>query len=434
MKSTLHRVFGWCAFLTLLTAPTQLTLINNPRLGVADILLVISAALCGIDLILSRRWHRALALLPHWSNLLFVLCATLSVSVAADRTEALKEVAQLVLYFVVGGVVFKAFLSEIGVRTKSTTPTAKGLRLTHRTVFAGLGAVLAVVLGLALWQYLAPGSGGARLFIEPKAYDIIVNALGGEESPLLVCGTFGNCNVLGGYLTLALPFCMALLMLPQQRWWVRTICALLLLLGLTVVLSGAAYWALALTLTILAARRGLRWLLPTLLLLTLWQCEVLPRLPRENDLRHYSSVALYSGAGTPTRRYPEWQAAYNMIVTRPWLGVGLGNYQKQVGQYYAQIPNATGPNEPDTQNLFLVMAAAAGVPTLLALVVLLVGGVVSAARSGKPGVAGALAAFSATAIWHPLIVRGIGLPLVFVLVLAQMERCVAREVHEKEVE
>lgn len=34
------------------------------------------------------------------------------------------------------------------------------------------------------------------------------------------------------------------------------------------------------------------------------------------------------------------------------------------------------------------------------------------------GVAASLCAFAATAVWHPLLVRGIGLPLVFLLALA----------------
>ena len=34
------------------------------------------------------------------------------------------------------------------------------------------------------------------------------------------------------------------------------------------------------------------------------------------------------------------------------------------------------------------------------------------------GVAGSLIAFAITAVWHPLLVRGIGLPLVFLLALA----------------
>ena len=42
--------------------------------------------------------------------------------------------------------------------------------------------------------------------------------------------------------------------------------------------------------------------IPVALALVLWQACVLPRLPRENDLCHFESVALYDSAGQPARR------------------------------------------------------------------------------------------------------------------------------------
>lgn len=429
MNSRVRSIFGWCVVLTLCIAPTQWAIIKNPRLGLADLLLLLSAGLWGLDVLLKQEWQRLWRARPHWTHLLFVVCAGASVAVAADRAEALKELLQLMVYFVVGAMVFKAFLTE------SLAPTgAPRATMTPKTLFFGLAASLTVVLILSAIQYSVPGHASTRLFVEPKALDIILHVLGGQESRLLVGGTFGNGNVLGGYLALTLPFCMAALMLPGQRWWVRFGCLLFLITGLGLLLAGAAYWAIVVVLLTMAAVRGARWLLPLMAALLLWQCEVLPRLPRENDLRHYESLALYSESGTPTRRYPEWQAAWNVVLTHPWLGVGLGNYQREIGQYYDQIPNATGPSEPDIQNLYLVVAASCGLPALLAWMALLTVSAAIAVRSGKAGAAGAIAAFALTAIWHPLLVRGIGLPLVFALVLAQMERCVGSELHEKRAE
>jgi hypothetical protein len=119
-----------------------------------------------------------------------------------------------------------------------------------------------------------------------------------------------------------------------------------------------------------------------------------------------------------------------MTLTHPWTGVGLGNYQKHIGQYYAQVPRRTGPAEPDTQNLYLVLASSLGLPGLLAFLAVLAYAASAALRGAAGaapedrrwqawGVAGALGAFAITAVWHPLLVRGIGLPLVFLLALAR---------------
>jgi len=411
----LQVTFRWGALLTLCTAPTQWTLITNPRLGLADLLLAATAGVWGLDILLTRGWRRLWAARPHWTHLLFTLCAAAAVCTAVDRGEALKELVQIFEYFIVGAMVFAAFLRE-----RDDTALVGARLVSHPPLFPTLGVVTAVVLALALVQYFSPaGHRSIACFAEPKTLDIIVNVLGGRESPLLVGGTFGNRNVLGGFMTLALPLAAAGALGAVRGIAARIGCALLLLAGLTVILSGAAYWAVIIAVVALAAARGVKVFIPVALVLVLWQACVLPNLPRENDLCHFESVALYDDAGQPTRRYPEWQAAASMILTHPWLGVGPGNYQRQVGPFYGQVPNATGPAEPDIQNLYLVLGATCGLPALLAFGALLTTAIGSAQKAGRAGVVAALAAFSLACVWHPLLVRGLGLPLVFVLALAR---------------
>jgi hypothetical protein len=405
----LRTAFRWGALLTLCAAPTQWTLIQNPRLGLADLLLAATAGLWGLDVLLTRDGRRLWAARPHWTHLAFVLCAGAAVFAASDRAEAVKELVQFTEYFIVGAVVFAAALD--GERGRPS-PAAFFLR--------PLGAVTAVVLAFAAAQYLSPeGHASIRPFIEKKPLDIIVNVLGGWGSPLLVGGTFGNRNVLGGFLALALPLCCAGALGGARGWPAKAGCAALLLAGLALDLSGASYWAVVGVVAAMAAARGPRVFIPVAAALVLWQACVLPNLPRENDMAHYESVALYDGNGRATRRYPDWQAAASMILTHPWLGVGPGNYQKQVGQYYGQVPNATGPAEPDIQNLYLVLGASCGLPALLAFLALLATALGSGLRAGRLGAAGAVAAFAAAAVWHPLLVRGLGIPFVFVLALAR---------------
>ena len=348
------------ALLTLCTAPTQWTLITNPRLGLADLLLAATAGVWGLDILLTRGWRRLWAARPHWTHLLFTLCAATAVCTAVDRGEALKELVQIFEYFIVGAMVFAAFLRE-----RDDTALVGARLVSHPPLFPTLGVVTAVVLALALVQYFSPaGHRSIACFAEPKTLDIIVNVLGGRESPLLVGGTFGNRNVLGGFMTLALPLAAAGALGAVRGIVARIGCALLLLAGLTVILSGAAYWAVIIAVVALAATRGVKVFIPVALVLVLWQACVLPNLPRENDLCHFESVAFLRRCGQPTRRYPEWQAAASMILTHPWLGVGPGNYQRQVGALYGQVPNATDRRSP-TFRIYLVLRDP-GLPALLA--------------------------------------------------------------------
>ena len=149
------------------------------------------------------------------------------------------------------------------------------------------------------------------------------------------------------------------------------------------------------------------------------------------------SIAIYDSDGEPTRRYPEWDAAGLASVTFPFVGVGTGQYQNHIGQFYSG-PDATGPSEPDTQNLFLVLLVSMGLPALMLFIGTLLEGVRGGLRGyiagGSAlqrgiglGATGALFAFGINAIWAPLLVRGIGIPLVCVLMLAVTSCAKSRE-------
>jgi len=379
------------ALAAFLCAPTQWSMALLPGLHVcpADLLLALAAAAWLTAAAARRDWSR-LRLLP-WPHVLFFVLALASAAVARDRAAAVREIIQTGVYFVAGSVL--------------ATDLLRRQTGADRTLTIALLAPAALVLALAGIQYF--GSAG---------------------SPLAVRGTFGNRNVLGGYLALLMPLAFGLL-LTVPAWPLRVGLALLMTAGLTFNLAGASFYAIAGTIAILAALRGWRTFVCIGLVLVAWQAVVLPRLPRENDLTLFRSVALYATDGQPERRYPEWQAAANLILERPWLGAGAGNYQRSIGPYYDTIPNATGPSEPDIQNLYLVIAGSMGLPALLAFAGLLGTAAAAAAktasaaigwrRGAAAGAAGSLLAFALTAVWHPLLVRGLGLPLVAILALAR---------------
>ncbi|MCX7591566.1 MAG: O-antigen ligase family protein, partial [Kiritimatiellae bacterium] len=271
-------------------------------------------------------------------------------------------------------------------------------KIRHRMVF-GFLIVSTVILLVGLTQYhtrsVSPSDG------------------------FLVRGTFGNRNVFGGFLCLVLPLMFGFALWSQQLWqriWFLTA----LLAGASLVLSGGAAVALGLSLLVVALLRGQR----TALLFVVGVLLIIPllsRLPRENLSVAWKSVALYNDEGEVHSRYTEWQAAAEMIRDHPWRGVGIGNYQANIGRYYGILPRPPSKAEPDSQNLYLVIASTTGIPGLLSFLALLGTFAVRAVhafhltdepwkKGAAAGLVGSLLGFAINCIWSPLLVRGMGIP------------------------
>lgn len=331
----------------------------------------------------------------HWPPLeVFLLVALAAVSGlrASNRLAAAKNVFQWCEYFIAGYLLFAHGL--------------KNARLRSLLVWLFAGVAGTIVL-----------AGAAQYFGWLPAL-----------RELDVRGTFLNRNVYGGYLALALPFLFGLLLYDPVPWR-RAVCLLLVGLGLISVLSGGALLGIVLAALVLSALHSRSALLACIAVVFLFLTLLTPRLPRENDWVLRDSIALFEADGSVTKRCAEWQAAAVMAAENPWLGVGTGNYQMHVNEYYWAVPKPPGVPEPDTQNLYLVLAGSLGVLGPLFFVALLVHFARCAARawaaSRSPlargagaGVLGSLLAYAVCSIWSPLLVRGIGLPLVFLCALA----------------
>ena len=147
-------------------------------------------------------------------------------------------------------------------------------------------------------------------------------------------------------------------------------------------------------------------------------------------------------------RYIRWHAAWKLIGSSRWLGlqgVGPGGFREGTNKHYPpggplRKPTAVGrggapdtfaitSNEPDSFNQYLVYAAELGLLGLLAFLWILfegLGNTLAAIKSKNPqvrgiglGVLGAVSSALIVAIFHPLVVRGLGLVLVFLLCAAQ---------------
>jgi len=135
-------------------------------------------------------------------------------------------------------------------------------------------------------------------------------------------------------------------------------------------------------------------------------------------------------------RYKRWQAALKAVAHNPW-GHGLAAFQKTVGQFYGKIPKFSygtdeteafniGIDEPGTFNRFLVTTVELGIPGLLALlwfylwalsrsVKLFAVAKTGLSRGVAAGAAASLAFFPILAAYCDVIVRGVALPLVFII-------------------
>lgn len=418
--SLASRGFDFFLLLTLFTAPTQWAYktASGFHLSLADVTLALAGAFWLASLLFKER-ASGTPLLPPWPFLFFAgwcgVAALTASAHGADTRLAVKELVQIVEYFCAGGLLFNAFL--------------RGWRAA-----AGLAALF---LGTAVNVVIA-----------------VVQYRDAELLDSAVCATFTDDAVYGGLLCLVLPFAIAGV-IRARFVAVRIACALAVALGLFTVLDGASHWALLLAATVMAVstvvvrrrrsgdefaaateRRGngIWFFVLFAAALALWQGAALPHLARVNDGSHFASLALYNDEGKVNKRYAEWQAAYNMGVTHPLAGVGLGCYQTFIGQYYDAAPREPGPSVPDTQNLYLVLFATAGFPAILAFLACLalpftrrergadkrdaLAFSPAARRTLRLACAGAAGAFAFACVWHPLLQRGIGLPLVFVLTLA----------------
>jgi len=409
-RTFLRHVVNYGLLAVLVIAPTQYALEVMPETFVSpvDPLVWLVCLLWLMDRAGSIRSIR----LPAPAAFVFVALSAVSVLKAASPLAVAKEVFQYTEYFLV-----TIALIVNNVRTDNAL---------RRIVYVLLG-VTSLLVAVAGVQYFWP-----------------------RISAPAVGATLGNRNLLGGYLSLALPLAYGISLFsngPVRRIW----CGTLVLAGLLFCLSGGTWIALLLALGLLSALRSRRALLLFAALALLLLLVVLPRMPRNNDRVLLNSIALYdtdSGEdteGKPARRYAEWQAGLYLICENPWIGVGAGNYHGSINRSYfvptsddpdpdyVAIENRTGPDEGYTKNLYLVLAASLGLPGLVAFLALLMLGAAAAGRSYftsaddfrrglSLGLLGAIFAFSVNAVWADLLVRGVGLPLAVVLALAQLLR------------
>jgi hypothetical protein len=257
-------------------------------------------------------------------------------------------------------------------------------------------------------------------------------------------GFFGSPNALSAFLAIALSLLAARLFQVGTQWHkIHWLLALAIVATFAVVSSLWSLLALLLGLVVASALasnrvRAVRPLVgfAAVALLT-WLFAPAPSViirPHppvtvtkiEPSLRA-QSARLASATEKVKKQYVEWFVASSRLADSREssfaTGVGPGNYQFNIGSYYARLPNEE-KMPPDSNNLYLVQAVNIGVLGLgvLLWIVLHFGNIALAARRKFPddwlaaGVLGALAAWLFVNLFHAAIVRGTG--VVFALILS----------------
>lgn len=133
------------------------------------------------------------------------------------------------------------------------------------------------------------------------------------------------------------------------------------------------------------------------------------------------------------QRYAEWAAAAAMLGASPAVGVGPGNYQGRIGEFYSPMAKLNTA-EPDTQNGWLVLGSSVGLPAMLALLAALACGLagfipirkqntaISSSHESEPyriAVAASSLGLLWGGLWAPLAQTGLLIPLAALLAASE---------------
>lgn len=443
--------------LTLRLSPPGFPPKQSIPLNLTDLLLLLALIVLVARLVCSVRYPLTV---PPWVCFAIVVAPLLSLYFAKSRLVALKEIAQLAEYFIIGVLLFSNLVGPQRLRT----------------VLVVFIIATSIVAFTSFSQYLS-GVGAFR-----------------------VNGTFEDRNALGTFFSVGVPPVFAFL-LWTETWGMRISLLVITALALCSTLSGGALLAVALTLIILSALRGRRALILTLigsvlafapvkLILRgdhpdvlkaslspflkdnflLSDAELVERAKKLKDTKPEDALrAIYLLSdrkekladeeerllqelevvvdspsfwedALPARRYQRWASALVATRENPSLGLlgkGLGSFTELINRGFAEaeISPATRPtnqpeffnlasNEPNTFNLYLTSLVEGGFIYLLSVLALWIYFGVRAlrlyfqahsefAKASAMAIFGSLFASALCGIFSSPLTRGIGLSVAF---------------------
>lgn len=247
-----------------------------------------------------------------------------------------------------------------------------------------------------------------------------------EPDPMKVSATFGSKNIYGGFWVMLAPIVLVAGLATESRAlkvWAYTV----VFAATFTMLSGGALLALAIVLPLTAFRWKPRsgYAVAGVLAVGLVLVSALGMRTCRQNMEEFAQVR--DSEGDIKKEYIEWQADVNMLADHFLTGIGLGNYQLNIGEYYTYLPNKE--KMPfDCNNQYLVIASSLGIFGLIAFMNVLCSHLRRASsahlQSDDPferalalGCWGALCGFAITNVWHALLVRGTGMVFIFLLAI-----------------
>lgn len=145
-------------------------------------------------------------------------------------------------------------------------------------------------------------------------------------------------------------------------------------------------------------------------------------LPKPVKGKRYKEL---EGKKNIKNRYLEMQAALNLISENTLLGIGLGNYQNQIGTYFKELPKVNTA-EPNQNNTYLIVASTTGILGLtffIWIIFFLIRKQFTNIQEDKKDITslsilGSVIAVSVEGLFSMLLNAGILVPLVFLFYLA----------------
>ena len=208
---------------------------------------------------------------------------------------------------------------------------------TKEKLMRATGVILAMIVIQGLYgtyQWITGGLGSFWYWLNPE----IAGVISWEGRAM---GALGNMNALGGILNMGL--CLSLPLLVSKlwnRWRFRLFLGMaIMLIGLVVTFSRAAWFAFALTalfLILLQLRRNRRLILVPILAGSL----LLPISKTEIGNQVYQRLADIEPISLYGRLAMDF-AALDMFLRNPFFGVGYGNWRTLFQGYFPKLDDAT---------------------------------------------------------------------------------------------
>ena len=315
--------------------------------------------------------------------------------------SAVRELAQLIEYLLVGYLIFSAAFQH-----------SRRLNTALWVWFGSSALVIAWGLG--------------ELFLQPHA--AYVGASFGTHG-------FAGRHAYSTYLALALPALLGTA-LTEQRRWMQLLLVCLVIGGVVSILSPGGLLVVLISLTLVSAwhsRRAAALCVGGIALFLL----VLPVLLPRNYSECVQKGCNFLHGRDVKKVYLEPQAVLNLFERHSLLGVGIGNYQANIGQYYFSLPNTEKLEEGSTGGYWLILGSMGwlGLCSLVALLLYHRRLINEAARRASLSLwtdqrwalalRGSLAGFVLASLFSNVLVRGTG--LAFALVLSSISSSSMKE-------